>query len=316
MDAVAGSRFAALFSALQLTVLQRDWLSSNNIIFLDPDGQGGAVVDTGYATHAGQTVALIDGVLGGVALTRILNTHLHSDHCGGNQALQARWPEVQTWVPQAAFAKVRSWDQERLTYRLTGQRCEPFRVDQALRAGSDIALGGRPWQVHAAGGHDPDAVVLFEPQSRVLISGDALWRNKVAVIFPELDGEEGFEPALAALDLIEDLEPAVVIPGHGEPFDEVADALAISRRRLRALQAQPQRHAQHALRVLMMFHLLEHRSRPTDALCSWMAESPMAQRPAVKSLMQLEPLPLARVILQSLIDDGIVQAQGDRVALA
>lgn len=315
MDAAAVSCPASTFSALRLTVLQRDWLSSNNIVFLDPDGQGAAVVDTGYATHAEQTVALVEGLLGGVALTRIVNTHLHSDHCGGNHALQARWPKAQTWVPQAAFAKVQSWDEERLTFRLTGQRCEPFVADHALPAGTEIVLGGRPWQVHAVGGHDPDAVVLFEPHSRVLISGDALWRHKVAVIFPELDGEDGFEPALAALDLIEGLEPAVVIPGHGEPFEEVADALAISRRRLRALQAQPQRHAQHALRVLMMFHLLEHRSRSAEALCRWMADSPMAQRSAVGSLMQLEPLPLARVILKSLIDDGIVRAQGDQVVL-
>jgi glyoxylase-like metal-dependent hydrolase (beta-lactamase superfamily II) len=305
--------FAPVFDALHLQVLQRDWLSSNQIVFRDADGV--SVVDTGYVSHAPQTLALVDLARGHAPLTRILNTHLHSDHCGGNQALQERFPDALTWVPQAAFPKVKAWDQERLTYRLTGQRCHPFRVDHALVDGQAIELGGHAWQVHAMGGHDPDAVVLFEPRQRVLISGDALWRNKVAVTFPELDGEDGFTPALQTLDRIEALKPAIVIPGHGEPFDEVNDALAISRHRLRKLQAQPALHARHALRVLMVFHLMEHRSRPEQAVCAWMAESPMAHRTAVQRLLQDEPLPMARKILQSLVDDGVVQRTGDQVEL-
>jgi glyoxylase-like metal-dependent hydrolase (beta-lactamase superfamily II) len=52
-------------------------------------GEETAVVDTGYVTHAEQTLALIESVLGTRPLDRILNTHLHSDHCGGNAALQS-----------------------------------------------------------------------------------------------------------------------------------------------------------------------------------------------------------------------------------
>lgn len=311
-----GPATASIFEALHLTVIERDWLSSNQIVFVDPNGPGAAVVDTGYATHAAHTVSLLESTLGRRPLTRILNTHLHSDHCGGNRALQRRWPGVRTAVPLAAFDKAQAWDESRLTYRLTGQTCEPFAVDEALVPGTAVELGGQAWQVHATGGHDPDAVVLFEPEQRVLISGDALWRNKVAVIFPELEGEPGFEPALSTLDLIESLQPAVVIPGHGAPFTEVADALAISRRRLRALQAEPSRHVRHALRVLMVFHLLEHRRRPAQALCDWMATSLLAQRPAVRRLTQTEPPALADEILQSLLDDGVVLRQGETVALA
>ncbi len=318
----ATAPFTAVFEALRLRVLQRDWLSSNNIVFLDPDadagpGAGGAaVVDTGYATHAPQTVALLEDLLGRVPVTRILNTHLHSDHCGGNRALQTRWPGVQTAVPARAFSKAQAWDEEQLTYRLTGQTCEPFRVDTTLVPGSSVSLGGHVWHVLGTGGHDPDAVVLFEPEHRVLISGDALWRAKVAVIFPELDGEDGFEPALASLDLIESLAPAVVIPGHGEPFAEVDDALRISRQRLRKLQAQPAAHVRHALRVLMVFHLMEHRRRPPQDLCEWMAASPMAQRTAVRRLTKTEPPALAQETLQSLLDDGVLVRQGETVGLA
>lgn len=307
---------ASVFSALHLQVLQRDWLSSNQVVFLDPQAHSASVVDTGYSSHAPQTVALLEAALQGRTLARILNTHLHSDHCGGNQALQRRWPQVRTWVPQAAFDKVRGWDQERLTYRLTGQTCHPFHADEALVPGQALELGGHTWLVHGAGGHDPDAVLLFQADHRVLISGDALWRRKVAITFPELEGQDGFGPALAALDLIESLQPAVVIPGHGEPFSEVADALAISRQRLGHLQAHPAHHARHALRALMVFHLLEHRRRDRQALCAWMAEGPLAQREAVCRLMQEEPQVFVPRILQSLVDDGVVQLQGQEVVLA
>jgi hypothetical protein len=95
----------------------------------------------------------------------------------------------------------------------------------------------------------------------------------------------------------------------------VNDALAISRHRLRKLQAQPALHARHALRVLMVFHLMEHRGRPEQAVCAWMAESPMAQRAAVRRLLQEDPLPLAQRILQSLVDDGVVRRMGEQVEL-
>ena len=71
--------------AAGLTVFERGWLSSNNILFTAADQT--ALVDSGYATHAAQTVALV-ARRSGAAARPLINTHLHSDHCGGNAALQ------------------------------------------------------------------------------------------------------------------------------------------------------------------------------------------------------------------------------------
>src|SRR3954463_9291107 len=83
-------------------VLERGWLSSNNVLFLG--AQETALVDTGYVTHAEQTLALVEHVLNeqgrAPRLDRIINTHLHSDHCGGNAALQARHA-CRTSIPHA-----------------------------------------------------------------------------------------------------------------------------------------------------------------------------------------------------------------------
>lgn len=311
------------FETLQLKVLQRDWLSSNNVVMTTGLT---AVVDTGYDLHSEQTVALVHQALQGQPLHQIVNTHLHSDHCGGNAALQAAWPAAQTWVPEGAWSAVSAWDEDQLTYRLTGQTCRPFRAQQALRAGQTVQLGRHDWQIHATPGHDPDAVVLFEPTQRVLISGDALWRNRIAVLFPELDDRAGFAPALATLDQLEALDPLWVIPGHGAPFgrhepqgageapiDAIADALSIARRRLRSLAADPAAHARHAARVLTMFHLMEHRRQPREQIERWFAATPLARQSGIQRHLGSDPQAVAAAILDGLVRDGALAAIDDLV---
>lgn len=301
------SEHAATLKALGAQVLQRDWLSANHIVFGARGGTPATVVDTGYARHAPMTLALIEQALAGQPLQRIVNTHLHSDHCGGNRALQARYAGVETLVPAPSFALVRDWDEGRLSYRPTGQLCERFHADGAIAPGSTLRLGEADWQVHAAPGHDPDAVLLFEPQTRTLISGDALWEDRLAIIFPELEGEDGFGPARRTLAMIEAMAPRWVIPGHGAVFGDVAAALAASRRRLDAFEKDPSRHAQHAARALVMFHMMEHQQRVRAELEAWLPATPIFARSArLMTAVPQDPTDWARQLVARLVDDGLL----------
>lgn len=256
-----------------ISVLERGWLSANNIVFQGGAG-GAALVDSGYCTHSAQTVALVEAQLAGQPLVRLLNTHLHSDHCGGNAALQQRWPQVQTLIPPGHFQQVRAWDAHELSYEPTGQECPQFRADGVLQPGSEIELAGRAWQIHAAPGHDPHAVLLFEPDARVLISGDALWENGFGVIFPELGGASGFAEAADTLDIIEQLAPRIVIPGHGSVFGDVPAALARARQRLAVFRAQPLKHARYAAKVLLKYKLLEWQRVSEADSRAWLLATP------------------------------------------
>lgn len=253
-----------------ITVLERGWLSANNIVLL---GEQTAVVDSGYATHAPQTVALIEAALGGRPLDQLLNTHLHSDHCGGNAALQARYPGVKTWVPPGHAALVQDWDPVGLSYTPTGQQCPRFKLDGVLQPGIELQLGALTWQIHAAPGHDLHSVVLFQPEHRILISADALWERGFGVVFLELEGEQAFAEVGATLDLIERLAPRTVIPGHGRVFSDVGTSLAYARHRLDGFVQDPQKHIIHAGKVLLKFKLLELQRIPLEQLLDWACQT-------------------------------------------
>lgn len=250
-----------------ITVFERGWLSANNVLFHGPGPT--ALVDSGYATHAPQTVALVRQALDGRPLDLLLNTHLHSDHCGGNAALQAEYPDVVTSIPPGLAQQVRHWDPVALTYQPTGQYCPRFRADRLLMPGAEVVLGQRTWEVHGAPGHDQHSIVLFEPHEGILISADALWANGFGVVFQELEGQHAFEEVGATLDLIEALRPRLVIPGHGGLFTDVAGALRSARRRLQGFVQDPARHASHAAKVLLKFKLLELQRVPYRDLEQW-----------------------------------------------
>ena len=250
-----------------ILVLERGWLSSNNVVLL---GKGeAALVDSGYWTHAGQTSALVAAAIGSLSLATLVNTHLHSDHCGGNAALQEQFPAVKTYIPPGLAATVRAWDPIALSYAPTGQHCPRFRIDGLVEPGKSVRLGDWQWQIHSAPGHDPNSVILFEESSSTLISADALWENGFGIVFQELDGDQAFDEVAATLDLIERLRPSVVIPGHGQVFGDVAGALTRARSRLDAYVKNPRRHAAHAAKVLIKFKLLEVQRSELGDFLAW-----------------------------------------------
>jgi glyoxylase-like metal-dependent hydrolase (beta-lactamase superfamily II) len=257
-----------------LTVLERGWLSSNNVVVhAVADEPGAVLIDSGHVVHAEQTVALVRHALNGERLHRIVNTHLHSDHCGGNAALQRAFgaPII---VPPGNADAVEAWDTTRLTHATTGQRSERFAHAATLAAGDHFIAGGRRWDALAAPGHDPHSLMLFDAQHGVLISADALWADGFGVVFPEIDGEPGFDDVAAVFDTIERLPVQLVIPGHGAPFTDVPAALARARSKLAAFKAQPERHARHGAKVMIKYHVMEERRIAHDALLRWAAATP------------------------------------------
>lgn len=254
---------------------ERGWLSSNNILLRD-DSQA-ILIDTGYWTHAEQTLDLVRKALGSQVLTGIINTHLHSDHCGGNARLQAAYPEATTLVPPGHANYVFDWDPAALTYTPTGQHCPQFAATGVIRDGDSFQIGAMNWRAYAAPGHDPNSIVLFSEASGVLISADALWGNGFGVVFPEIEGISAFDEVSETLDVIEKLGPNVVLPGHGSAFTDIPEAIERARKRLAGFKSNPDKHAVYAAKVLLKFKLLELQRVAIEDFLSWSTQSTYMQ---------------------------------------
>ncbi|HEY2020449.1 MBL fold metallo-hydrolase [Paraburkholderia sp.] len=294
-----------------IQVFERGWLSSNNVLLVDD--ACAALVDTGYATHAPQTVALVRNALTTRPLDLIVNTHLHSDHCGGNALLQASWP-CRTLIPAAEADAVHDWDETRLSFRATGQSCERFGFTGTIAPGAQLRLGALDWQVLGAPGHDPHSLMLYCAGERILISADALWQNGFGVIFPELEGESGFAEQQAVLDTIAALDVRVVIPGHGTPFTDVEPALERALSRLAWLRADPARNAKNALKVLIVFKLLDVREMSFDALLRMLVDASVMRAAA----SMLKPRGEWRALLTDIVGElaankGPLEVDGTRI---
>ena len=292
-----------------IQVIERGWLSSNNILIQGADQI--TLVDSGYHSHSAQTLALVTAALTGRQLDLLVNTHLHSDHCGGNAALQTAFPGLPTLIPPGLAPHVRNWDPVALSYGPTGQQCPRFDITGVLQPGGTVSMGGQAWQVHAAPGHDPHSVILFEPQDRILISADALWEAGFGVIFPELDGDAGFADVGLTLDLIEGLAPRVVIPGHGRVFTDVAAALAAARKRLNGFIADPRKHAVHAAKVLLKFKLLELQRVHLPEFVQWAQAADLIMRVHHQHFAQVPMADWVKNLSLDLVRSGAAAVESD-----
>jgi glyoxylase-like metal-dependent hydrolase (beta-lactamase superfamily II) len=144
--------------------------------------------------------------------------HAHASESASNpESALARRIEVgrQSGVPEAA---VRSYaDQMQAIPSGIAEVIEPDRdLTEGVKIESD--LGG--WTVYETPGHAPSHVCLFQPERRLLISGDHLL-GRISLFYdygwtPDPVGE-----FLHSLTVIDRLDARLCLAGHGRPFTDV-----------------------------------------------------------------------------------------------
>ena len=286
----------------QVHVFVRDWLSSNSILLKSRDGH--VLIDSGYSRHAPLTLALLASERGPgeAGLASLVNTHCHADHVGGNAAI-ARQYDCPIAVPAAEAPLVERWDGKALLYDYCDHRIERFVVDRVLPAGSMHVWGDLEWRALAAPGHDMGALVFYNAEHRILISGDALWEHGFGFVMPpEIDA--GAMPATrATIEMLGALDIRIVIPGHGEPFTDVAESLDRARKRVDAFAADSRRIARHALKVNLMFVLLDKQRMSLAGMPAYL-ERVDIYREFNALFFHLTPARLAELLVGELVKAG------------
>jgi glyoxylase-like metal-dependent hydrolase (beta-lactamase superfamily II) len=100
-----------------------------------------------------------------------------------------------------------------------------------LEGGERFEIGKRSWEILHTPGHSRAHICLWSESDRILISGDHL----LPTITPHIDFRRGEDEDplgdfLNSLALIERLDPALVLPGHGHPFEEGAERARVVQR--------------------------------------------------------------------------------------
>jgi glyoxylase-like metal-dependent hydrolase (beta-lactamase superfamily II) len=290
----------------------RGWLNCNQIVMLAP--RDNVLVDSGYCSHRERTLELLaskDG-LDRQPLERLVNTHCHSDHMGGNAAIANAYG-CRITIPAGEVPHVDPWTPQSVWMDQFDQRADPFRFDDTIAAGESFEGGSLEWEAHAAPGHDMDALMFHDPVNRVLISGDALWENGMGFVWPEEGANPYIEAARESLAAIERLDPALVIPGHGAPFADVRGAIANVRERLAAFEKDPAKNARHVAKVMFVFALLDKQAMDAAEVAAYLGRVP-CYRELSQRFLGLDDAALADWMLADLsragaitIRDGVVR---------
>jgi len=288
-------------------VFVRDWLSSNNVLLKSDEGH--VLVDSGYSRHAPMTLALLASREGihGEPLAKLVNTHCHSDHMGGNAAIKSHY-RCPVAVPAGEAELIDRWDEKALLLEYCDQHAERFSVEERLRGGEVHVWGELEWQVLGAPGHDMNAVVFFNPEHGILISGDALWQKGYGFVMPPAFDPDALPAARATLELLAGLDIRVVIPGHGAPFTHASASIERALHRTESFAADPVAMAWHAVKVILVFALLDRRRLALAALPEYVSKIGF-YRDLNACYLKLTPEDLAQRLVAELTSSAAVRQE-------
>jgi len=181
-----------------------------------------------HADHYGQAAPIVERA--GCELW------MHPNHEHATRPLEdpeqaiARRIEIarQSGVPAAALAQYAERAKD-LPSGIAAWR-EP---DRALVPGAEIETDLGTWTVHETPGHAPSHVCLFQPERRLLISGDHLL-GRISLYYdygwsPDPAGE-----FLHSLDVVQELDARLCVAGHGRPFTDVGAHIDANRKLVHA----------------------------------------------------------------------------------
>ncbi len=188
-------------------------------------------------------------------------------------------------------------------------------MDERLRAGTTHVWGDLQWHMLAAPGHDMGALVFYNPEHRILVSGDALWQNGYGFVMPQCMAPEALPATRATLDMIAALDVRIVIPGHGDAFTDVNAALDRAYRRTEAYAADDTRMARYALKALLAFTLLARRSMKISELPAYV-ERIGVYRDINAAVLRMAPDALAQMLVDELRRAAAIRVESGNVLSA
>jgi glyoxylase-like metal-dependent hydrolase (beta-lactamase superfamily II) len=212
--------------------------------YLQPDGSWGysnaglvagegtsLLVDTLFDLKLTQAMLdAMEGVTATKPIGTVVNTHANGDHCYGNQlvrdariiASDAALEEMDD-VPPPLLHAFKQADLGEETNAFVQDAFGPFTFDDiesvpasdTFTGSLTVDVGGRPVVLEELGpAHTAGDVIAWLPDTKTVFTGDLLFHDSTPIMWAGPVGG-----LIAACRRIRELEPAVVVPGHGALAD-------------------------------------------------------------------------------------------------
>lgn len=219
-------------------------------VWLLREDDGWALVDTGLHTNTTREVwkDVLERVLRGAPLTRVVVTHLHPDHVGCAGWLARRFG-VELWMSRAEYLLCRilvadtgkpapeagtrfyheagfrpeAMEHYREHFGGFGRVVAPLPESyRRLADGETLRIGDDEWEVIVGRGHSPEHACLFCRERNLLIAGDQILPtiSSNVSVYPTEPDANPLQDWFESIELLENRLPedVLVLPAHGKPF--------------------------------------------------------------------------------------------------
>ena len=170
-------------------------------------------------------------------IRRVIVTHYHSDHFYGLSAFKSTGAEI--WAHRSAreyldgsVAQARLAQRQRELALWVNERTQLVRPNRWLEGSLSFALGGLHFElIYLGPAHAPDDLAVMVREDAVLFTGDIVFSGRIPFV-----GDADSRRWLAAMDELLQLNPRVLVPGHGAASRDAAADLVLTRDYLRYLR--------------------------------------------------------------------------------
>ncbi len=177
--------------------------------------EGLLVFDTGSSETIGKALLKTIRTVSKAPIKWVVNSHSHGDHWLGNGAFVAEKP-AEMLASDAAIdlMKKSGFDWVSRFNNMSGGATGSFTPVPAKRAvtqAMERTFGDIQVQIlFSEHSHSPGDIVFWLPQKKVMVTGDAMYTGRPPATF-----DANIQQWIAFLAEMRELQPTVVIPGHG-----------------------------------------------------------------------------------------------------
>jgi glyoxylase-like metal-dependent hydrolase (beta-lactamase superfamily II) len=198
---------------------------------------GVVVIDALGSPAAAQRLLAAIRAITAVPVTHVIVTHYHADHIYGLQVFKAAGARI---VAHAGARDYLGSDTARIRLQTSREEMAPWvndetrlvEADEWISGDRELLLGGVRIAIrHLGPAHTPEDLAVHLPQQKVLYAGDLVFRGRIPFV-----GQADSRRWIAALDSLLQLEPGVIVPGHGPHTTQGRDDLQLTRDYLQYLR--------------------------------------------------------------------------------